>query len=61
MAELAKNSKKLEYEVKKLVDRGLFYLRYTTGEPADNMRAKGIEIVSNYIKKYALELKELTF
>ena len=60
-AELAKDGKELEYEVKKLVDRGLFYLRYTTGEPADNMRAKGIEIVANYIKKYALELKELTF
>jgi DNA helicase-2/ATP-dependent DNA helicase PcrA len=60
-AALAKDHKALESEVTKLIDRGLFYLRYTTGEPAANMRAKGVEIVAKYIERYAGELSTLAF
>jgi DNA helicase-2/ATP-dependent DNA helicase PcrA len=60
-AELSKDSKALEREVKMLIDRGLFYLRYTTGAPAENMRAKGVQIVSDYIKRYAGEMSRLEF
>jgi DNA helicase-2/ATP-dependent DNA helicase PcrA len=60
-ASLAKDRIALEREIRGLVDLGLFYLRYTTGEPADNMRAKGVEIVANYIERYAPELQKLTF
>jgi len=60
-AELAKDQKTLEAEVWKLIQRGLFYLRYTTGDPAANMRKKGVEIVSAYVKRYAAELQTLKF
>jgi DNA helicase-2/ATP-dependent DNA helicase PcrA len=58
---LAKDRAKLEREILKLIDRGLFYLRYTTGDPAANMRAKGLRIVADYIQRYAPELETLTF
>ena len=60
-AALATNRPALEREIQGLIDHGLFYLRYTTGNPADNMRAKGLEVVANYIERYAGELGELTF
>jgi ATP-dependent DNA helicase UvrD/PcrA len=60
-AALARDRKSLEQEIRKLVERGLFYLRYTTGEPAANMRTKGVRIVADYIERYALELEKLTF
>ncbi len=60
-AELAKDRTKLEHEIQKLIDRGLFYLRYTTGEPAENMRNKGLQIVADYIGRYAGELAGLQF
>ena len=60
-ATLAENRPALEREIKRLVDRGLFYLRYTTGEPADNMRAKGLKIVANYIERYGTEMARLMF
>jgi len=60
-AALAKNTEALKQEIRKLIDRGLFYLRYTTGDPASNMRAKGERIVADYIQRYAAELEELTF
>jgi len=60
-AALAKDRKVLEAEVRKLIERGLFYLRYTTGEPATNMRKKGVEIVSDYVQRFAAELQTLTF
>ncbi len=60
-AQLAKDRSALESEIRKLVDRGLFYLRYTTGNPADNMRTKGVRIVADYIERYAPELDKLTF
>ena len=60
-ANLAGNRQILEQEVAALVGKGLFYLRYTTGEPAENMRLKGIEIVSNYIEKFKDELNSVQF
>jgi len=60
-AALAKNRNALEGEIRKLIHSGLFYLRYTTGDPADNMREKGVRIVADYIERYATEMKTLTF
>jgi DNA helicase-2/ATP-dependent DNA helicase PcrA len=60
-AALAKDRSALEHELRKLIARGLFYLRYTTGDPADNMRAKGVRIVAGYIEHYVSEMEKLTF
>ena len=51
----------MKTELQKLIDRGLFYLRYTVGEPADNMRSKGVRIIASYIARYAAELQSLEF
>lgn len=58
---LAGDRRKLEAEIQKQIDRGLFYLRYTTGDPAKNMWKKGIEVVADYIERFAGELNDLTF
>jgi DNA helicase-2/ATP-dependent DNA helicase PcrA len=60
-AALARDRGTLEQELARLIERGLFYLRYTTGEPAANMRRKGVRIVADYIQHYAHELEKLTF
>ena len=60
-ADLVVNRLALEAELQKLIDRGLFYLRYTTGDPADNMRRKGVRIAADYIRKYVSELRDLKF
>lgn len=60
-AELSKNRVALERELQALITRGLFYLRYTVGEPAANMRSKGVKVVADYIQRYAPELARLTF
>jgi DNA helicase-2/ATP-dependent DNA helicase PcrA len=60
-AQLAENREKLEKKIQALIDRGLFYLRYTTGEPAENMRRKGLEVTASYIERYAKELASLKF
>jgi DNA helicase-2/ATP-dependent DNA helicase PcrA len=61
-AALAKDRNAFEQEIRRLIERGLFYLRYTTGEPAANMRSKGVRIVADYIQQYATtELEKLTF
>ncbi|GBE48546.1 DNA helicase II [bacterium BMS3Bbin12] len=60
-AALAKDRQQLEASLNNLVDRGLFYLRYTTGDPAENMRAKGVRIVADYIEYFGAELRNLTF
>jgi DNA helicase-2/ATP-dependent DNA helicase PcrA len=60
-ATLAADRIKLEKEIRHLIDQGLFYLRYTTGEPADNMRRKGLQVVANYIARYAQELAQVVF
>lgn len=60
-AALAKDRTKLEAEIGRLIAKGLFYLRYTTGDPADNMRAKGVRIAADYVQHFAGELRDLTF
>ena len=60
-ARLADNETVLKTELRRLIDRGLFYLRYTTGEPAENMRNKGVNVVANYIRRHRDELANLTF
>jgi DNA helicase II / ATP-dependent DNA helicase PcrA len=60
-AKLAKDRKALESELRRLIGRGLFYLRYTTGEPAKNMWNKGVQVVSDYVQKFSAELEHLTF
>ena len=60
-AQLAEDREKLEKEIQTLIDRGLFYLRYTTGEPADNMRRKGLQVTADYIERYAKELASQQF
>ena len=60
-ADLAKNPAALEAEVTGLLDDGMFYLRYTTGAPLDNLRNKAVQGVSDYIVKYARELASLEF
>lgn len=60
-SKLARDPEALRSELQKLVDRGLFYLRYTTGEPLRNMQNKGMQVVADYVRTYADELSELTF
>lgn len=60
-ADLAEDRYRLEAAIQGLLDRGLFYLRYTTGDPAENMRAKGVRIVADYIQHFSDELHKLTF
>ena len=60
-AEIAADRPALEREIQKLIDRGLFYLRYTTAQPAENMWKKGLRIVADYVTHYAAELAGVTF
>ena len=60
-ADLARDPAALETEVKGLLNDGMFYLRYTTGTPLDNLRRKAIEGVTEYVVKYAGELASLEF
>lgn len=60
-AELAVDRPALEGEVRRLVESGLFYLRHTTGQPADNMRDRAVEVVADYVQLYVDELSRLEF
>lgn len=60
-AELAGNRHRLREEVQSLIDRGLFYLRYTTGDPLENLQRKAVEGVMEYVVAYAKELAHLDF
>lgn len=60
-AALAHDRSELGAEIDRMIDEGLFYLRYTVGEPYDNMRAKAREIVSEYVVHYRSELGSLEF
>jgi DNA helicase-2/ATP-dependent DNA helicase PcrA len=60
-ADLAQYPEELKAGIQVLIDKGLFYLRYTTGEPAENMRSKGAEVAAEYISRYKGELGTLTF
>lgn len=60
-AELAGRREDLVAALNELIQRGLFYLRYTTGNPAENMRRKGVRVAADYIEHFADELRDLTF
>jgi DNA helicase-2/ATP-dependent DNA helicase PcrA len=60
-AEIADDESKLKTEAQRMIDEGLFYLRYTTGEPLENMKRRAIEIVSEYVQAYHPELATLEF
>jgi DNA helicase-2/ATP-dependent DNA helicase PcrA len=60
-SELARDPEALMAELRTLIERGLFYLRYTTGEPLANMQNRGAEVVADYVQTYADELADLTY
>jgi len=60
-AALAGDPVRLEREIGRLIGQGLFYLRYTTGEPAEKMRAAGTRVVGDYVRDYSAELASLSF
>lgn len=61
-AKLKGDNEAIKAKVQELIDRGLFYLRYTTGDPAQNMREKAKNIIVDYIEAYAdEELSKLEF
>lgn len=60
-AALAGDRAALEREINALIEKGLFYLRYTVGAPAENMQKKGVHIAADYVQRYVRELERLTF
>lgn len=60
-AEIADDPERLETEVRRMVDRGIFYLRYTTGDPLVNLQRKAVEGITDYVTQYAHELARLEF
>ena len=47
--------------VEHLIEQGMFYLRYTVGEPLDNLRRRTVAGVVEYVETYAGELARLEF
>ena len=60
-AALAADRDNLRAEVQSLVDQGMFYLRYTVGNPLSNLQNRAIEGVVEYVEAYAAELSRLEF
>lgn len=60
-AALARDRDALKRELQRLVESGLFYLRYTTGEPLENMRMTALRGLTEYVASYAEELARLEF
>ena len=60
-ADLARNRATLEQNLHNLVESGLFYLRYTTGDPLENMRRTAVRGLAEYVASYADELANLDF
>ena len=60
-AGLAVDRPRLQAEVERLIEQGMFYLRYTVGEPLDNLRHRAVEGVVEYVETYAGELARLEF
>lgn len=59
--QLTQNPAMLRRVVLEKVNSGLFYLRYTTGEPLDNMRNVAYEGIKQYVEQYSGELGNLEF
>jgi DNA helicase-2/ATP-dependent DNA helicase PcrA len=60
-AQLAENPETMKTELERLIQRGLFYLRYTTGDPLENLRRTALKGVGQYIQHYAPELEQLHY
>lgn len=60
-ADIASDRPRLQAEIEALVEEGMFYLRYTVGEPLDNLRRRAVEGVMEYVESYAGELASLDF
>jgi DNA helicase-2/ATP-dependent DNA helicase PcrA len=60
-AEVAKNEAQLQNAIEALVDKGLFYLRYTVGDPYKNLRNKAVQGVREYVRAFVGELTHLQF
>ena len=60
-AELAADRQRLNQAINELVDRGMFYLRYTTGDPLENLKRKAVQGVTEYVVRFAEELNTLEF
>ncbi len=58
---LAQDRVALQRELRGLVRSGLFYLRYTTGDPLENMRRTALRGLTEYVTSYADELASLDF
>lgn len=60
-AELVRDRDSLHRQLERMVHSGLFYLRYTTGAPLENMRATALRGLTEYVAQYAEELGHLEF
>ena len=60
-AELSRDNDALMGELQRMLESGLFYLRYTTGDPLGNMRATAQHGLTEYVRLYAEELERLEF
>lgn len=60
-ADLTNDPQRLQEAVSDLVGDGMFYLRYTIGEPLENFQKKAVEGVVDYVTRYADELATLEF
>lgn len=60
-ADVAEDPQRLNQAVNQLVDRGMFYLRYTTGDPLENLKRKAVQGVTEYVLRFADELRALDF
>lgn len=60
-ASIASDRTQLKLETEKLLSQGMFYLRYTVGEPLENLQRRAIEGIADYVQFYATELANLDF
>lgn len=60
-AALANRPHALNQAISALVEQGMFYLRYTTGQPLANLQRKAIQGVTAYVERYVRELTSMEF
>lgn len=57
----ARPGAELEAAIGQLADSGLFYLRYTRGQPATDLRNGAVRAIARYVRAYAQDLGRLEF
>ena len=60
-AALATDRRRLRAAIEKLIMQGMFYLRYTVGDPLQNLQASALHGIVDYVQSYAEELECLDF